>query len=216
MSPEQLRNLGITEEASEETSDSVPEWKLREFEELKKAVATLWEELNVPDTEMVDFLSAADMAAPYDPKVLNLYKEMHSQLINALSEPLDQTSQHQQYADDTIQYEEKHSDQEGHAPVTSSKNTESPPSQVSQTSPPQSYAYSSERSPGESSYDSRHTGKSSKSSALQQAIYDQLSARARSQLPPSQGGIGNRLYKSPATPQRPRKEKPKSRDRLKW
>eukprot|EP01138_Halocafeteria_seosinensis_P008034 gb/GECG01008210.1/.p1 GENE.gb/GECG01008210.1/~~gb/GECG01008210.1/.p1 ORF type:complete len:867 (+),score=177.83 gb/GECG01008210.1/:1-2601(+) len=214
MSPQQLKDLGISEDVAEENNDSVPEWKLREFEGLKSAVATLWEELNVPDTEMVDFLSAADMAAPYDPKVLNLYKEMHSQLINALSEPLDQnTTQHNE--DEGHYGEEQQNEHQEYAVGA----TTSSPSQASQTSPTQSFAYSSDRSPGGTSYDPGHAWKSPKSpgaSALQRAMYEQLSARAQSQLPPSHGGIGNRLYKSP-TSQRPRREKQtRSRDRLKW
>ncbi len=50
------------------TSEVVPEWKLREFEDLKAAVAGLWEQLDVPAEDITAFLSEADLMAPYSPQ----------------------------------------------------------------------------------------------------------------------------------------------------
>ena len=50
------------------TGEAVPEWKLREFEDLKSAVAGLWEQLDVPAEEVTAFLSEADLMAPYSPQ----------------------------------------------------------------------------------------------------------------------------------------------------
>ena len=50
------------------TGDAVPEWKLREFEDLKSAVAGLWEQLDVPAEDVTAFLSEADLLAPYSPQ----------------------------------------------------------------------------------------------------------------------------------------------------
>jgi hypothetical protein len=50
------------------TGDAVPEWKLREFEDLKGAVAGLWEQLDVPAEDVTAFLSEADLLAPYSPQ----------------------------------------------------------------------------------------------------------------------------------------------------
>jgi hypothetical protein len=47
------------------TGQTVPEWKLREFEDLKSAVASMWEQLDVPAEEVTAFLSEADLMAPY-------------------------------------------------------------------------------------------------------------------------------------------------------
>jgi hypothetical protein len=44
---------------------SVPDWKLREFEGLKTAVASLWEQLEVPAEDVTAFLSECDLLAPY-------------------------------------------------------------------------------------------------------------------------------------------------------
>jgi hypothetical protein len=46
----------------------VPEWKLREFEDLKAAVAGLWEQLDVPAEDVTAFLSEADLMAPFSPE----------------------------------------------------------------------------------------------------------------------------------------------------
>jgi hypothetical protein len=50
------------------TGAPVPEWKLREFEDLKAAVASMWEQLDVPAEEVTAFLSEADLMAPYSPE----------------------------------------------------------------------------------------------------------------------------------------------------
>ena len=50
------------------TAEAVPEWKLREFEDLKAAVAGLWEQLDVPAEDITSFLSEADLMAPYSPQ----------------------------------------------------------------------------------------------------------------------------------------------------
>jgi hypothetical protein len=54
------------------TGEVVPTWKLREFEDLKGAVCSMWEQLDVPPEEITAFLSEADLIAPFSPQVLDL------------------------------------------------------------------------------------------------------------------------------------------------
>ena len=206
MTPERLYELGISDDSTKELqSGAVPEWKLREFESLKAAVSTLWEELDVPDQEIVDFLSAADLAAPYDPKVLNLYKEMHSQLINALSEPVDSDI----------------SDGSKQAQLSSRQpSPEQSPQQTSPASNLTSNSRNGSRSPEVSpraNSSSRGRPHHHTASPFEQAYQEQLSARTQTNLTPSQGGAGHRLYKSPtASTQRRQATNRKTHGRLKW
>lgn len=64
---------------------SVPEWKLREFEDLRNAVATMWEQLDVPPEDVTAFLSECDLLAPFSPAVLGMYQDMYRRLTNAAS-----------------------------------------------------------------------------------------------------------------------------------
>lgn len=59
---------------------SVPDWKLREFEGLKAAVASLWEQLEVPAEDVTAFLSECDLLAPYSPSVHAMYGDMYRRL----------------------------------------------------------------------------------------------------------------------------------------
>ena len=54
--------------------------QLREFEDLKAAVAGLWEQLDVPAEEVTAFLSEADLMAPYSPQVLEMYQDLYTRL----------------------------------------------------------------------------------------------------------------------------------------
>jgi hypothetical protein len=65
--------------------EAVPEWKLREFEDLRNAVATMWEQLDVPAEEVTAFLSECDLLAPFSPRVLEMYQDMYRRLTNAAS-----------------------------------------------------------------------------------------------------------------------------------
>lgn len=53
---------------------AVPQWKLAEFEELRAAVSSMWEQLDVPPEDVTAFLSECDLLAPYSPAVLALYQ----------------------------------------------------------------------------------------------------------------------------------------------
>jgi hypothetical protein len=55
----------------------VPEWKLREFADLRNAVATMWEQLDIPPEDVTAFLSECDLLAPYHPTVLAMYQDMY-------------------------------------------------------------------------------------------------------------------------------------------
>ena len=71
-----VANVTGSSPGGEEEGGKVPEWKLREFEELRNAVATMWEQLDVPAEDVTAFLSEADLLAPYHPKVLDMYTDM--------------------------------------------------------------------------------------------------------------------------------------------
>ena len=58
-----------TSASTEGTGAGVPEWKLREFEDLKAAVSGMWEGLDVPAEDVTAFLSEVDLLAPFSPKV---------------------------------------------------------------------------------------------------------------------------------------------------
>lgn len=45
---------------------------VREFEQLREGVVSLWEQLEAPPDEIVSFLSECDLIAPYNPRVLDL------------------------------------------------------------------------------------------------------------------------------------------------
>jgi hypothetical protein len=64
-------------------SAGVPDWKLREFEDLRNAVATMWEQLDVPAEDITAFLSECDLLAPFSPRVLQMYQDMYRRLTNA-------------------------------------------------------------------------------------------------------------------------------------
>ncbi len=53
---------------------------MREFEDLKSAVAGLWEQLDVPAEEVTAFLSEADLMAPFSPQVLEMYQDLYTRL----------------------------------------------------------------------------------------------------------------------------------------
>lgn len=73
-----------SQEAENKSGDAdVPDWKLREFEDLKNAVATMWEQLDVPPEDVTAFLSECDLLAPYHPRVLAMYQDMYKRLTNA-------------------------------------------------------------------------------------------------------------------------------------
>lgn len=72
------RDATGTEDDGED--EDVPEWKLREFEELKRYVTDMWERLEVPDEDVVEFLSECEMLAPFDERVLSMYKDMYRRL----------------------------------------------------------------------------------------------------------------------------------------
>jgi len=76
-------------DGTEEDGDSVPDWKLQEFEQLKETVCEMWEQLEVPEEDVTAFLSECDLMAPYHPKVLAMYQEMHTRL--AEQEPAPRT-----------------------------------------------------------------------------------------------------------------------------
>jgi len=69
--------------------DHVPDSKMREFEELKHAVTSMWETMDIAPEDVTAFLSEADLAAPYHPSVLDLYREMHRKLTETLEPPTD-------------------------------------------------------------------------------------------------------------------------------
>lgn len=71
------------ENENKNTDGDVPDWKLREFEDLKNAVATMWEQLDVPPEDVTAFLSECDLLAPYHPRVLAMYQDMYKRLTNA-------------------------------------------------------------------------------------------------------------------------------------
>jgi RhoGEF domain len=73
-----ISNNGAVQD--EDPSANVPEWKLREFEDLRNAVATMWEQLDVPAEDITAFLSECDLLAPYHPKVLEMYQDMYKRL----------------------------------------------------------------------------------------------------------------------------------------
>ena len=52
----------------------VPQWKIAEFEELRSAVSSMWEQLDVPPEDVTAFLSECDLLAPFSPAVLALYQ----------------------------------------------------------------------------------------------------------------------------------------------
>ena len=56
------------------TAAAVPQWKLTEFEELRAAVSSMWEQLDVPPEDVTAFLSECDLLAPFSPAVLALYQ----------------------------------------------------------------------------------------------------------------------------------------------
>ena len=62
---------------------AVPEWKLREFEDLRAAVSSLWESLDVPAEDVTAFLSEVDLLAPFSPTVLDMYADMYARLTGA-------------------------------------------------------------------------------------------------------------------------------------
>jgi hypothetical protein len=62
------------------TGEVVPAWKLREFEDLKGAVCSMWEQLDVPPEDITAFLSEADLIAPFSPQVLEMYSDMYRRL----------------------------------------------------------------------------------------------------------------------------------------
>lgn len=55
-------------------ANAVPQWKLTEFEELRAAVSSMWEQLDVPPEDVTAFLSECDLLAPFSPAVLALYQ----------------------------------------------------------------------------------------------------------------------------------------------
>jgi len=65
------------------SAGGVPDWKLREFEDLRNAVATMWEQLDVPAEDITAFLSECDLLAPFSPRVLQMYQDMYRRLTNA-------------------------------------------------------------------------------------------------------------------------------------
>lgn len=63
--------------------EAVPDWKLREFADLRNAVASMWEQLDVPAEDVAAFLSECDLLAPFSPAVLSMYQDMYRRLTNA-------------------------------------------------------------------------------------------------------------------------------------
>lgn len=63
--------------------EEVPDWKLREFADLRNAVASMWEQLDVPAEDVAAFLSECDLLAPFSPAVLSMYQDMYRRLTNA-------------------------------------------------------------------------------------------------------------------------------------
>lgn len=72
---------GDAADAGGDDAEAVPDWKLQEFEQLKQTVCEMWEQLEVPEEDVTAFLSECDLMAPYHPKVLAMYQEMHSRLV---------------------------------------------------------------------------------------------------------------------------------------
>jgi hypothetical protein len=79
------QSAGGDSSSSSDDASSVPEWKLREFEDLRNAVATMWEQLDVPPEDVTAFLSECDLLAPFSPAVLGMYQDMYRRLTNAAS-----------------------------------------------------------------------------------------------------------------------------------
>lgn len=70
-----------------EVPSAVPAATLKEFQELKHAVTSMWETMDIAPEDVTAFLSEADLAAPYHPAVLDLYREMHRKLTETLEPP---------------------------------------------------------------------------------------------------------------------------------
>ena len=66
-----------SDDALDGGDSDVPEWKLREFADLRNAVASMWETLDIPPEDVTAFLSECDLLAPYHPKVLEMYQDMY-------------------------------------------------------------------------------------------------------------------------------------------
>lgn len=79
------------------TGEVVPAWKLREFEDLKGAVCSMWEQLDVPPEDITAFLSEADLIAPFSPQVLEMYSDMYRRLTAAESIQLPQPAPRSPY-----------------------------------------------------------------------------------------------------------------------
>jgi hypothetical protein len=80
---------GDAESVLADAPEHIPDAKLREFEELKHAVTSMWETMDIAPEDVTAFLSEADLAAPYHPAVLELYREMHRKLTETLEPPTD-------------------------------------------------------------------------------------------------------------------------------
>ncbi|KAA0162096.1 hypothetical protein FNF28_04842 [Cafeteria roenbergensis] len=61
-------------------SEDVPEWRQREFEDLKRYVTDMWERLEVPDEDVLAFLAECEELAPFDARVLDMYRDMYARL----------------------------------------------------------------------------------------------------------------------------------------
>lgn len=75
---------GAADDAGDEEDDAagadVPEWRQREFDDLKRYVTDMWERLEVPDEDVLAFLSECEMLAPFDERVLGMYRDMYARL----------------------------------------------------------------------------------------------------------------------------------------
>jgi hypothetical protein len=71
---------------ADDEEGEVPEWKQREFEDLKRYVTDMWTRLEVPDEDVVAFLSECELVAPFNHRVLDMYRDMYRRLTDGDAE----------------------------------------------------------------------------------------------------------------------------------